>query len=233
MIFDISLVLIIIILLLLIGMIVTQILLAIYGNEIKKFFSRFRLTKKRQNDDIKFLLDFFNNLASTLVKLSSDHVGALIVIENNDSLAPYINIGNKIDSIFFPEFVTSIFYNHKSALHDGAMIIRNWRIASLSSYLPMTKKIVNVEYGARHRAAFGICEKYDCFSFVVSETNGNITAVHLDEFKRLSQSPEKLVIEIVKLFASSGMFREHKSLRKTNIITQMEEFNKQNQIKQK
>jgi hypothetical protein len=97
----------------------------------------------------------------------------------------------------------------------------------------MTKKIVNVEYGARHRAAFGICEKYDCFAFVVSETNGNITAVHLDELKRLSQSPEKLVIEIVKLFASSGMFKEQKSLRKANIVNQIEEFNKQNQIKQK
>jgi diadenylate cyclase len=122
---DISLVLLIITVLLLIGLIVVQILFAIYGNEIKSFFSRFRFTKKRQNSDIKFLLDFFNNLASTLVKLSSDRVGALIVIENNDSLTPYINIGNKVDANFFPEFVTSIFYNHKSALHDGAMIIRN------------------------------------------------------------------------------------------------------------
>jgi diadenylate cyclase len=125
MIFDATFVLIIIILLLLLGLIFVQILLSIYGNEVKSFFSRLRFAKKRQNDDIKFLLDFFNNLASTLVKLSSDKVGALIVIENSDSLAAYINIGNKVDANFFPEFVTSIFYNHKSALHDGAMIIRN------------------------------------------------------------------------------------------------------------
>ncbi|MDR3257484.1 MAG: diadenylate cyclase [Mycoplasmataceae bacterium] len=223
----------IIIILLLVALIIVQILFAIYGSEIKTFFSRLRFTKKSQNDDVKFLLNFFNNLSSTLVKLSVDKVGALIVVENKDSLTPYINIGNKVDSAFFPEFVTSIFYNHKSALHDGAMIIRNWRIASLSSYLPMTKKIVNVEYGARHRAAFGICEKYDCFAFVVSETNGNITAVHLDEFKRLSQSPEKLATEIAKIFASSGMFNDRKTLRKTNIVTQVEEFNKTNQIRQK
>jgi diadenylate cyclase len=122
---DAAFVLLILTVFLLIGLIIVQILLAIYGNEIKSFFSRFRFTKKSQTNDIKFLLDFFNNLASTLVKLSSDRVGALIVIENNDSLAPYINIGNKVDANFFPEFVTSIFYNHKSALHDGAMIIRN------------------------------------------------------------------------------------------------------------
>jgi hypothetical protein len=97
----------------------------------------------------------------------------------------------------------------------------------------MTKKIINVEYGARHRAAFGICEKYDCFAFVVSETNGNITAVHLDEFKRLSQSPEKLVIEIVKIFSNAGMFKERKALNKTNIVSEVEEFNKRNQVKQK
>jgi hypothetical protein len=91
----------------------------------------------------------------------------------------------------------------------------------------MTRRIVNVEYGARHRAAFGICEKYDCFAFVVSETNGNITAVHLDDFKRLSQQPEKLVSEIAKIFASSGIFNnKKKSSSKINLETRIEEFNK-------
>jgi diadenylate cyclase len=115
----------IIIILLLVALIIIQILFAIYGSEIKTFFSRLRFTKKSQNDDVKFLLNFFNNLSSTLIKLSVDKIGALIVIENKDSLTSYINIGNKVDSAFFPEFVTSIFYNHKSALHDGAMILRN------------------------------------------------------------------------------------------------------------
>jgi diadenylate cyclase len=178
-------------------------------------------------------MSFINNFASVLIKMSADKVGALIVIENKDSLLPYINIGNRVDAAFFPEFITSIFYNKKSALHDGAVIIRNWRIASLSSYLPMTKKVVNVEYGARHRAAFGICEKFDCFAFVVSETTGNITAVHLDEFKQLSQSPEKLVGEIARIFATSGIFASRKSLRKTDILAQVEEFNKSKLLKRK
>jgi diadenylate cyclase len=125
MIIDLSFVLLIICVLLLGLLLAFQILFMIYGTEIKLLFAKLHFTKKRQKTEIKFLLDFFNNLASTLVKLANDKVGALIIIENNDSLAPYINIGNKIDTNFFPEFVTNIFYNHKSALHDGAMIIRN------------------------------------------------------------------------------------------------------------
>jgi diadenylate cyclase len=57
--------------------------------------------------------------------MSAYKIGSLIVIENKDSLTPYINIGNKIDSPFFPEFITSIFYNKKSPLHDGAIIVRD------------------------------------------------------------------------------------------------------------
>jgi len=176
-------------------------------------------------------MNFVNNLASVLAKMSADKIGALIVIENKDSLTPYINIGNKVDATFFPEFVTSIFYNKKSPLHDGAIIVRNLRIASLSSYLPMTKKLVKVEYGARHRAAFGICEKFDCFAFVVSETNGNITAVHMDEVKKLSNNPEKLVGEIVRLFSINGIMVNKTSFKKADMENVIDEMNKQKSIK--
>jgi DNA integrity scanning protein DisA with diadenylate cyclase activity len=101
------------------------VVLSVYGTEIKSFFSRLRLFRKRRDEDLKFIMNFINDLASVLIKMSSDKIGALIVIENKDSLTPYINIGNKIDSPFFPEFITSIFYNKKSPLHDGAIIVRD------------------------------------------------------------------------------------------------------------
>jgi diadenylate cyclase len=101
------------------------VILSFYGTEIKSFFSRIRLFRKRRDEDLKFIMNFINDLASVLIKMSSDKIGALIVIENKDSLTSYINIGNKIDSPFFPEFITSIFYNKKSPLHDGAIIVRD------------------------------------------------------------------------------------------------------------
>lgn len=118
-------ILLIILLLLVVLMIAMQVIFAVYGNEIKSFFSKLRFIRRNRNDDLAFIMTFINNLTSVLIKMSADKIGALIVIENKDNLAPYINIGNRIDSAFFPEFITSIFYNKRSPLHDGAVIIRN------------------------------------------------------------------------------------------------------------
>lgn len=216
----------IIMMMILIVLLGLQIIFIIYGNEVRSFFKKFSFFKIKKKQDTRVLLEFINNLASVLSKMSKEKTGALIVIENKDNLAAYINIGNRIDSPFNPELVVSIFYNKLSALHDGAMIIRNWRIISLSSYLPVTKKIVSVEYGARHRAAIGICERYDCFSFVVSETTGNITIVHGTTIKKLSSVPEELADQIAKIFAKTNLLTENKSLKNVDIVMEIEKFNK-------
>lgn len=216
----------IIMMIMLIVLLTLQIVFIIYGNEVRGFFKKFSFFKIKKKQDTNVLIEFINNLSSTLSKMSKDKTGALIVIENKDNLAAYINIGNRIDSPFSPELVVSIFYNKLSALHDGAMIIRNWRIISLSSYLPVTKKIVSVEYGARHRAAIGICERYDCFSFVVSETSGNITMVHGSTIKQLSTSPKELSDQIAKIFTKASIITEHKSFKKIDITKEIEKFNK-------
>lgn len=223
-------VVIMIILIILLGL---QIIFIIYGNEVRSFFKKFSFFKIKKKQDMKILIEFINNLASVLSKMSKEKIGALIVIENKDNLASYINIGNRIDSPFSPELVVSIFYNKLSALHDGAMIIRNWRIISLSSYLPVTKKIVSVEFGARHRAAIGICERYDCFSFVVSETTGNITVVHGNLIKKLSSIPEELADQIAKIFVKTSILNENKSFKNVDIIKEIEKFNETSNEKTK
>lgn len=187
---TIILVILILLLVLLLWIAIVQFCSDFLGKDIKLFFHKINIFSKKDNDEYNKLMTFISKLVSVLIKMSHDKVGALIVIEKNDSLNQYINIGNKMESEFLPELVYTIFYNKKSPLHDGAIIVRDWKIVSVSSYLPTSKKIINVQYGARHRAAFGISEKYDCFAFVVSETNGNITGVHLDEAKTLSQVPE-------------------------------------------
>lgn len=131
--------------------------------------------KKKKVINVDEVTTFITGFATALARLSNDKVGAIIVLENRDNLEKYVQVGNKMDSPFFAEFVYSIFYNHESALHDGAMIIRNLRIVSLSSYLPVSKRLLPVKYGSRHRAGFGITERTDALAFVVSEANGNIT----------------------------------------------------------
>ena len=185
---------------------IVQILFIIFQKQIQELIDK-RKKVNKQSKNVTEIMHFINDLASTLAKMSYDKIGALLVVENKDNLKKYIDLGKKVCVKFFPEFLTSVFYNHKSPLHDGAMIIRNLKIISLSSYLHMTSRIVDVQYGARHRAAFGICEYYDCFAFVVSETNGNITFSHRDEIRRLSQDPEELAGQITQIFSSLSIYK--------------------------
>lgn len=155
--------------------------------------------RKKRIVNIDELAMFITSFATALSRLSNNKVGALIVFENKDNLEKYIQLGNKVDSPFFPEFVYSIFYNHESALHDGAMILRNLRITGLSSYLPVSKRLLPVRYGARHRAAFGIAERTDALAFVVSETSGVISFMTGHEHMVLSSDSVTLANQIVDI----------------------------------
>jgi len=162
--------------------------------------------------NIQEISSFITNLSTSLSRLSSNKVGALIVLENRDNLQKYIELGNKVSSSFFPEFVYSIFFNHDSALHDGAMIVRNFKIASLSSYLPVSKRLLSVKYGARHRAAFGIAERTDALAFVVSETTGAISFMCGSDTTVLSSDSVKLANQILDiLFNKYGLLANNKN----------------------
>ena len=193
------------IIILLIVVATIQIITVVFQQKIQEFFDKVRKNKK-QRKTVQQVQYFISNLASSLARLSYDNVGAIIIIENRESLYKYINSGKKVDIDFFPEFVFNIFYNHKSPLHDGAMIIRNLKICSLSSYLPLTNRVISVEYGARHRAAFGICQYYDCLSFVVSETTGKISFTFKNNTTTLSSDPSKLIEELSNIFKTRSMY---------------------------
>lgn len=108
-------------------------------------------------------------------KLSSMGHGALIVIERQNSLAEYKRSGSVVDAVISPDLLCSIFYKG-TALHDGAVIIRNGRIDYAACVLPMTGRVdIDSELGTRHRAAIGTTEVSDAVVVVVSEETGNIS----------------------------------------------------------
>lgn len=189
----------------LIALICILIVLTLFNQSINYWIQRHKKVRK-ESKSMQQLSYFINNFASSLVKMSYDKIGAIIIIENKDNLDRYINSGKKVIVDLFPEFVVNIFYNHKSPLHDGAMIIRDLRIVSLSSYLPTTNKILPVNYGARHRAGFGICEHFDCYSFIVSETTGDITYAHLGEIHKLSNSIDELIHQIIAVLSLDSIY---------------------------
>lgn len=196
------------ILILLIVILTIMIIVYFFDVDIKLWFSHTFKKLFKKKHEIEKINTFIPSLSSTLLKLSQNKVGAIIVVENNDSLSHYINVGNKLDSEFFPELVYTIFYNKNSPFHDGAMIIKDWKIASVSSYLPLSKKFIKIDYGARHRAAYGITEKYDCFAFLVSETTGSILCFHLDNVYELPRDSDQIVNQIIKIFMSFNVIKQ-------------------------
>lgn len=175
---------------------IIQFIIFIFTKKAEKE-SFFNFFKKKQDD--RSLNDFYDNLSSSLLKLSADKIGGIIAIEREDNLDYYINVGYKIAGEFSPEFIISVFYNKNSPLHDGGIIIRDMKMVSISSYFPMTQQLLDVSYGARHRAGVGLSEKSDAIVFIVSETNGKISVAQKGRIKRLSNNPERLFDEIIKL----------------------------------
>src|SRR5262249_55468193 len=64
-------------------------------------------------------------------------------------------------------FITS------SPIHDGAVIIREGRIAAAGCFLPLSKDPnIDKRYGTRHRAALGLTEDTDAIVVLISEEAG-------------------------------------------------------------
>ena len=102
-------------------------------------------------------------------------IGSLIVFERNVDLTNYIEGQVKIDSEVSSELLITIF-TPQTPLHDGAVIIKEGKIAFARCFLPLTISTdVPSNIGTRHRAAIGISEETDAVAIVVSEERGEIS----------------------------------------------------------
>lgn len=115
-----------------------------------------------------------DQLVEAVSQMSSTRTGALITLEQGQSLEDFIKTGTPMNSIVTKELLTSIFVT-STPLHDGAVIIRGDKIAVASAYFPPTIQELPARFGARHRAAVGISEITDSVTIVVSEESGSIS----------------------------------------------------------
>ena len=106
--------------------------------------------------------------------LSESRTGGLIVIENEVPLGDLENTGIPLDALCASQLIINIFED-KTPLHDGALIVRNNRIAAATCILPLTEKEIGRELGTRHRAAVGASEVSDADILVISEETGAIS----------------------------------------------------------
>ncbi len=108
-------------------------------------------------------------------KMAAVKTGALILLEQDVPLGDLERTGIPIDAIVSSQLLINIF-EHNTPLHDGAVIIRNNRVAAATCFLPLTESNdISMELGTRHRAAIGASEVSDAYVLVVSEETGAIS----------------------------------------------------------
>ena len=138
--------------------------------------------------------------------LKKAQIGALIVIERDNSLQDYIERSKKIYGDITSDLLIAIFFPN-NPLHDGGLILQGDKITSAGAVFPTSDSLkISKRLGTRHRAALGISEESDCLALVVSEETGRISIavggelhynLTLDEFKLMileELRPKKEVI---------------------------------------
>ena len=125
-----------------------------------------------------------NEIAEACVKMAEVKTGALIVIERNVSMGDIVSAsGVAVDAVISSQLLINIFED-KTPLHDGAVIIRDNRVAAASCILPVTQSEIGQELGTRHRAAVGASEVSDAFIIVVSEETGKISIARVGKLEK-------------------------------------------------
>jgi diadenylate cyclase len=135
--------------------------------------------------------------------ISAEGHGALIVLERETGLEEIAETGVMIHGDLSSDLLRTIF-TPRSALHDGAVIIRETRVLAAGSLLPLAETTVHTErFGTRHRAALGITEQTDAVVVVISEENGQISLVQRARIVR-NLNEAQLARSIRSLLQPSG-----------------------------
>lgn len=130
-------------------------------------------------------------LKPACLRLSQRRHGALIVFERDTGLQEYIDTGIKLNADPSPELFLTLF-NKTTELHDGAVIIRNDKVAAAACVMPLsTSSLSDRQMGLRHRAALGISEVSDAVTVIVSEETGQVSIAHNGRILR-RQDPSRL-----------------------------------------
>ncbi len=128
--------------------------------------------------------DLIRQLDQAIQYLSKRRIGALICIEMETGLEEYIETGIPLDAEVTGALLINTFIPN-TPLHDGAVIIKNNRIAVAAAYLPLSdSKLIPKDLGTRHRAAVGISEVTDALTIVVSEETGEVSITKDNELMR-------------------------------------------------
>ena len=165
--------------------------------------------------------DVITQTVNACMSMSETHTGALIIFERSVSLTHIISNGTIINSDVSAEIPKNIFFKN-APLHDGAVIIRNMKIAAAGCVLPLTDRTnLNKELGTRHKAGIGMSEKSDAVVVIVSEETGAVSVAIDGMLKR------HLTEESLSCILHTELVKEQNEDDKHDIITHFKNFFKE------
>lgn len=172
-------------------------LLIIFQPELRLALSKLSVKGKKYREFTEFD-KFLNGITHCIYRLSEKKLGAIVLLENQDSLDEYAQKAVMINADFSSELLESIFAT-STPIHDGAVIISGTNIISAATILPLSDDTsqLSKSMGTRHRAALGISQLTDALVIVVSEETGRVAiardgimtrGVKMDRFKGILSS---------------------------------------------
>lgn len=172
-------------------------LLIIFQPELRVALSKLSVKGKRYRE-ISAFDKFLEALSSSVYRMSDKKIGALIAIENEDSLEDLAQKSVLLHADFSPELLETLFAT-TTPLHDGAVIIREKTLLAAAVILPLAEDTSQLAkaMGTRHRAALGLSLTSDALVIVVSEESGKVSiaregvitrGIKIDRFKGIIRS---------------------------------------------
>lgn len=172
-------------------------ILIIFQPELRLALAKLSVKGKR-NEELTDFEKFLDALTHSVYRMAERRVGAIILLENQDSVDEYASKAVQLNASFSSELLESIF-SASSPLHDGAVLIRGSTIVAASVILPLADESSQISrsMGTRHRAALGITQLRDTLSIVISEESGRVSiardgimtrGVKIDRFKGILRS---------------------------------------------
>lgn len=171
--------------------VLSGVVLVIFNVEVKRDILNmhsFNVLSEMSNHSASVSKDEAERCVADIIKalqnLSKDNIGALIILANDNIPAQILESGVILEANISSQLIEGIFFP-KAPLHDGAMIINNYKVQAAGCFLPLTQNAnIPKELGTRHRAGIGITETSNVIALIVSEETGIITIAQRGKISR-------------------------------------------------
>lgn len=168
------------------------ILVIIFQSEIRRGLAKMGQARFFVGSSSVAGIDFLEKVADAAGRLADARTGTILLLERETSLTEYVEHGKAIDALFSYELLAALLAP-SSPVHDGALVIREERVAAAGVILPIPSESSWIRtMGTRHRAAWGVASETDVVAVVISEQSGNITVFCERKIHPIADSTELL-----------------------------------------